>query len=32
MKQLNLKKHQNRRRDKVLKTGVKMIAPETIYI
>ena len=31
MKQLNLKKLQNRLRDKFLKLKVKMIAPETIY-
>ena len=31
MKQLNLKKLQNRLRDKFLKLGVKMVAPETIY-
>ena len=31
MKQLDLKKIQNRLRDKFLKSGVKMIAPETIY-
>jgi len=31
MKQLNLKKSQNRFRDKFLKLGVKMIGPETIY-
>jgi bifunctional UDP-N-acetylglucosamine pyrophosphorylase/glucosamine-1-phosphate N-acetyltransferase len=31
MKQLNLKKLQNRLRDKFLKSGVKMVGPETIY-
>ena len=31
MKQLNLQKLQNRLRDKFLKSGVKMIGPETIY-
>ena len=31
MKQLDLKKLQNRLRDKFLKSRVKMIAPETIY-
>ena len=31
MKQLNLKKLQNRLRDKFLKLRVKMVAPETIY-
>ena len=31
MKQLNLKKLQNRLRNKFLKIGVKMIGPETIY-
>ena len=31
MKQLDLKKIQNRLRDKFLKSGVKMVAPETIY-
>ena len=31
MKQLNLKKLQNRLRDKFLKSGVKMTGPETIY-
>ena len=31
MKQLNLKKTQNRLRNKFLKSGVKMIGPETIY-
>ena len=31
MKQINLKKDQDRLRDKFLKLGVKMIGPETIY-
>ena len=31
MKQLDLKKLQNRLRDKFLKLRVKMVAPETIY-
>ena len=31
MKQIDLKKLQNRLRDKFLKSGVKMVAPETIY-
>ncbi len=31
MKQLNLKKLQNRLREKFLKSGVKMVGPETIY-
>ena len=31
MKQINLKKDQDRLRDKFLKSGVKMIGPETIY-
>ena len=31
MKQLNLQKAQNRLRNKFLKSGVKMIGPETIY-
>ncbi len=31
MKQLNLKKDQDRLRDKFLKSGVKMAGPETIY-
>ena len=31
MKQINLQKLQNRLRDKFLKMGVKMVAPETIY-
>ena len=31
MKQINLKKGQDRLRDKFLKSGVKMIGPETIY-
>ena len=31
MKQLNLQKFQNSLRNKFLKTGVKMIAPDTIY-
>ena len=31
MKQLNLQKLQNKLRNKFLKSGVKMIAPETIY-
>ena len=31
MKQLNLKKLQNKLRNKFLKLGVKMLAPETIY-
>ena len=32
MKQINLKKDQDRLRDKFLKSGVKMIGPETIYL
>ena len=31
MKQINLKKNQDRLRDKFLKSGVKMTGPETIY-
>ncbi|MBD1144849.1 UDP-N-acetylglucosamine pyrophosphorylase [Pelagibacterales bacterium SAG-MED37] len=31
MKQINLKKDQDRLRDKFLKSGVKMVGPETIY-
>ena len=31
MKQLNLKNVQERLRNKFLKSGVKMIGPETIY-
>ena len=31
MKQLNLKSLQDRLRNKFLKSGVKMIGPETIY-
>ena len=31
MKQLNLQKFQNSLRNKFLKSGVKMIAPDTIY-
>ena len=31
MKQLNTKKLQNRLRDKFMKSGVKMIGPETIF-
>ncbi len=31
MKQLNLQKQQNRLRNKFLKSGVKMLGPETIY-
>jgi bifunctional UDP-N-acetylglucosamine pyrophosphorylase/glucosamine-1-phosphate N-acetyltransferase len=31
MKQINLKKDQDRLRDKFLRSGVKMIGPETIY-
>ena len=31
MKQINLKKDQDRLRDKFLKLGVKMVGPETIY-
>ena len=31
MKQIDLKKLQNRLRDKFLKSGVKMVGPETIY-
>ena len=31
MKQLNLQKIQNNLRNKFLKSGVKMIGPETIY-
>ena len=31
MKQLNLQKLQNRLRNKFLKSGVKMVGPETIY-
>jgi len=31
MKQINLKKDQDRLRDKFLKVGVKMTGPETIY-
>ena len=31
MKQINLKKDQDRLRDKFLELGVKMTGPETIY-